>query len=91
MRLGRWVGGVWEGMGFVHTHMHNSFTRFHLWWGGTCIKQFSIQPNPTYLSTLNHPYLVSIVYADLLSLHLVTFFILVIIISVTHLFCAPCS
>jgi len=28
---------------------------------GTCIKQFSIQPNPTYLSTLNHPYIVSIV------------------------------
>ena len=74
-------GRVWV----LCTHTCTTLSPCFIYGGeGTCIEQFSIQPNPTYLSTLNHPYLVSIVYADLLSLHLVTFFILVIIISATH-------
>ena len=66
------------------------------------IKQFSIQPHPTYLSTskicrvdcvLNcfmlssvlcyHPYLVSMLFADLLSLHLVTFLMFFVLVHVT--------
>jgi len=38
VRVGRWVVGVWVGMGIVHKHVHNSFTRFHLWWGGNIHK-----------------------------------------------------
>ena len=53
------------------------------------IKQFSTQLYPTYLQCgkicrvgLYHPYLVSMLFADLLSLHLVTFLMFLILVLV---------